>query len=311
MVTGVLIIGYELQAEKIGKTAITTNGQPFYEIYLLAPYRLVCVIIGLAAAFFWTYFPYPVTTHTTLRKDLGSTLYLLANFYSVVHATVETRMQGIRSSPGEKMSPSAQLEKVRIKVLGKMILMLGRLREHSNFTRFEPTFGGRFPKEKYDHLIESMSNIFNYLTLISYSSAAFVEPANEDESAWLEDFRRFTSEVNITSHEITRTLCLVSASMSSAQPLPPYVKIPKPYGLAEKMESVDPEILSVKHVHEPCYAAFAVLEVASTLVTEELGKIVELVKELVGETDFSFHIVHPDDKGIGGDGSVPIKGKTA
>ena len=105
------------------------------------------------------------------------------------------------------------------------------------------------------------------------------------------DFRRFTADLNITSHDMTSTLCLASFSVTNAQPLPPYMKLPRRYGLADRMESIDPEILSVKHIAEPCYAAFAVLEVASSLATEEMANIVKGVQELVGEVDFSFHML--------------------
>lgn len=57
------------------------------------------------------------------------------------------------------------------------------------------------------------------------------------------------------------------------------------------MQSVDPGILSVQHIAEPCYAVFAVLEVASRLIVEEVGEILTRVQELVGEVDFSFHVV--------------------
>lgn len=47
----------------------------------------------------------------------------------------------------------------------------------------------------------------------------------------------------------------------------------------------------MKHVAEPCYAAFAVLEVASSLLSQEMGNIVEGMRQLVGEVDFSFHVM--------------------
>ena len=54
LVTAVLVVGYELQVKKIGIQASTTNGQPAYPTYLLAPYRLATVAGGLAVAFIWT-----------------------------------------------------------------------------------------------------------------------------------------------------------------------------------------------------------------------------------------------------------------
>jgi hypothetical protein len=291
MVTSILILGYELQAGKLGLKLATSNGQPYYPVYELAPYRLATVAGGLLVAFIWTYFPYPVTTHSTLRRDLGGTLYLLANFYSCVHSTVDMRLKtGIKGDPTQKKSPSYRLDKARLKVFSKVIIMLNKLREHSEFTKFEPTFGGKFPKKTYDELIQAMQNLFIYMALCSYSSISFTEDS-ADESEWLRDFRRFAGDLNITSHEITSTLCLVSASVSTSQPLPPYLKLPRPFDLGSRMEAIDPEVLSVSHILQPCYAAFAVLEIASTLIAEEMNHVVRLVKELVGEVDFSFHII--------------------
>ena len=136
-----------------------------------------------------------------------------------------------------------------------------------------------------------MQNVFNYMALISYSSMTFTSDSLNEESAWLKDFRSFTKDLNLTSHEMTSTLCLVSASVTNSQPLPPYLKLPKPYNLGRRMEAIDPELLSPSHIREQAYAAFAVLEIASTLVSEEIGRIVKLVQKLVGEVDFSFHII--------------------
>jgi Putative ER transporter, 6TM, N-terminal/Fusaric acid resistance protein-like/Aromatic acid exporter family member 2 len=300
IITAVLIIGYELQETKIGEKATTSNGQPFYEIYILAPYRLGTVCAGLLVAFIWSYFPYPVTTHTTLRKDLGKTLYLLANYYSCVHTTVNMRMKhGSAADDTDNSSPMYKLAKARMKCFSKLIILLSQLREHSRFTTWEPTFGGRFPKEKYDELIDSLQHMFNYISLIAYSSKTFATTTTGHESEWLRDFRSFAGDLQLTSHEMTSILCLVSASVTNAQPLPPYLRIPQPYALAERMESVDPGILSVKHVSEPCYASFAVLEVASSLIVEEVGFTVRKVQDLVGEVDFSFHVVST----MGDDGS--------
>ena len=288
MVTCILILGYELQEGKLGLAITTSNGQPYYPIYELAPYRLATVVGGLLVAFIWTYFPYPVTTHATLRKDLGGTLYLLANFYSVVHSTVDMRLKtGITGDLKKKNSPTYKLDKARQKVFSKVIIMLNKLREHSEFTKFEPVFGGKFPKKTYDELIQAMQNLFNYLALTSYASISFTE-GSSDETEWLRDFRRFAGDLNITSHDMTSCLCLVSASVSNSHPLPPYLKTPRPVDLGRRMEAVDPELLSVSHISQPCYAAFAVLEIASTLIAEELAHVVRLVKELVGEVDFRF-----------------------
>lgn len=304
-ITVILIIGYELQVDDIGRALATSNGQRYYPVYELGPYRLVTVIIGIAVGFIWTYFPYPITTHGALRKDVGSTLYILANYYSCVHTTIDARLHlgpAYKDQPAN--SPVKKLDAARTKVFNKSLLMLTRLREYHNFTRFEPPFGGRFPREIYSELLTSIRNVFSYLALITYSSEAFIrEPEGqtqediEEEDQWLKDFRHFTADTKVTSHELTSSLCLLSAAMRNSQPLPPYLQAPRPFKLGDLMEEIDPELLGIQHFAHPCYAAFAVGEVASAFCTAEVAKITKLVKELVGEVDFSFHVVSTMDDG--------------
>lgn len=302
-ITVVLIIGYELQVDVLGQALATSNGQEYYPVYLLGPYRLAAVCVGLGAAFFWQYFPYPVTTHGALRQDLGSTLYLLANFYSCTHTTLDVRLHlgpAINNLP--KTHPIMKLDAARMKVFSKVLLMLMRLRTHAKFARFEPQIGGRFPRETYDELITSMRNVFTYLNLIVYSSSAYTKDTEgqsqeeiDEEAQWLNDFREFAADTKVTSHELTTNLCLLSAAIRNSQPLPPYLQAPRPFSVGDKVEEVDPSLLSVQHFAHPCYAAFAVGEVASAFVTAEMAKITNLVKDLVGEVDFSFHVVSTAD----------------
>ncbi|KAJ9660707.1 hypothetical protein H2201_006786 [Coniosporium apollinis] len=268
VVTTTLIIGYELEVRKIGTAAATSNGQGYLPVYLFGPYRLATVAGGLAVAFFWTIFPYPVSENSELRRNLGASLYLLANYYSIVHETVHGRIRGDEGNMLLKTSPGRRLEKARIKVFTKQTMLLNGLRQASAMSRWQVQIGGRFPKETYDALIQCIQNVHNYMSLIAFASATFANPKDESESAWLSNFRRLISSANFTSHEITSLLSLLSHSIGSGQPLPPYLKAPQPFQLSARLEAMDKDILSVRHYAEPGH-----------------------VKSLVGELDFSFHIV--------------------
>ena len=135
----------------------TANGQPFYPTYLLAPYRLACVAGGILVAFIWTFFPYPLTARSQLREDLGVSLYLLANFYSIIHTTIGLRIRGTEGNLESKESPGRKLQKARSKVYVKELMLLAGLRQHSTFTAWEPTFGGKFPKQQYDAIIQEVN----------------------------------------------------------------------------------------------------------------------------------------------------------
>ncbi|KAJ6184858.1 hypothetical protein N7519_006159 [Penicillium mononematosum] len=294
IITTSMIIGYELQVRRVGEAVATSNGQPFYPIYLLAPYRLAVVAGGIAVAFIWTFFPYPISEHSVLRQSLGASLYLLANYYSIIHETISGRMRGDEGENLLKTSQGRKLEKARHKVFSKQMLMLAGLREYSGFLRWEVPVGGRFPKKQYDSIIVCVENIVNYLSLLGYASDTIVhltEGEDPADTAWMHDFRRLVNTAKVTTHEVTSLLCLLSASITNRQPLPPYLKAPRPYGFARRLNELDSELLSLRHMAEPGFAAFAVLQISTRCIVGDMDRLLRLVKGLVGELDFSFHAV--------------------
>jgi hypothetical protein len=154
MVTVVLIVGYALQIKKVGIAISESNGQQYHPLYELAPYRLAAVGGGVAIAALFTYFPSVVTARRQLRKDLGSSLYLLAHYYSSVHTTVSLRIRGTQGDLRDKRSPGRVLQKARTRVLAKELVLLQGMKQHCEFTAWEPTFGGKFPRDTYDRLIK-------------------------------------------------------------------------------------------------------------------------------------------------------------
>ena len=83
-------------------------------------------------------------------------MYLLANFYSCVHTTVGMRLSGSEGNLDDKKSPGRRLEKARGTVFTKELALLAGLRQHSAFTAWEPSLGGKFPRQQYDTIIEEV-----------------------------------------------------------------------------------------------------------------------------------------------------------
>ena len=111
----------------------------------------------MLVAFIWTFFPYPLTARSQLRQDLGVALYLLANFYSIVHTTIGLRIYDKEGDMEAKKSPGRKLQKARRNVYVKVLALLDGLRQHSAFTAWEPTFGGKFPRQEYDTIIQEVN----------------------------------------------------------------------------------------------------------------------------------------------------------
>jgi hypothetical protein len=78
----------------------------------------------------------------------------------------------------------------------------------------------------------------------------------------------------MTTHEITSILALLSASITNQQPLPPYLKAPRPYSFDAQLRELDKDILSIRHSIEPGYAAFSVIQLSSRLIISDLDKLI-------------------------------------
>jgi len=140
----------------IGLKAATATGQPYYPLYELAPYRLLTVMGGVTVAYIWTIFPVPITEGSVLRRDLGNSLFLLANYLSSVTSTVELRVRDKEGNVSQSLSPGRQLEKMRLKVLQKQLAVLASMRQNLLFLSWEPSFGGNFPKASYQAIIDEV-----------------------------------------------------------------------------------------------------------------------------------------------------------
>ncbi|KAI3396153.1 hypothetical protein diail_416 [Diaporthe ilicicola] len=234
IVTQVLILGYELQTNLLGVTASESSGQPYYPLYELAPYRLATVAAGAFVAFFWTVFPSPFSDRTWLRKDLSATLYLLANYSSVVHTTMKATMTGTIGDMEIPGTPAHNLFKM-----------------HANFQKFEPSLGGKFPEEQYQDIILRSTRIMNYCTLMSYiiTYLAPKGPAENSDKAWMHVLGEVFEDVSPVQNQILSTLTLLSNSLLSGQSLPPYLPLPRPYEMTRHLLSM-PADKNQSHHHK-------------------------------------------------------------
>ena len=228
---------------------------------------------------------------------------MLANFSSLVHEIVQSRVKGVEGDVNKKGTHAHNLEKARVTVFSKLLLLLNEMRTNSAFSKFQVRVGGRFPKEEYEgcvlqdlttgeitcrtdrltmppSLIDSIQRILNYLALMAYASQTLSLHSNHtasnptEQSQWSSDFRRLVTDAHSTSNQITSVLSLLSSCLSNGQALPPYLELPQPYAFTQRIEAIDGNILSVRHIDEPEYSAFAVLQICGGCVTADLEGLV-------------------------------------
>lgn len=111
------------------------------------------------------------------------------------------------------------------------------------------------------------------MSLISYSTRSFMANRNAEQS-WIKDFSHVMGQIGRTTQGICSTLSVLSNSIVTGQALPPYLSLPPPYELSEQLQRLDPQILSTAHVIEPGYASFAVLQIATTLINDDMENLI-------------------------------------
>jgi hypothetical protein len=308
-----VIVGYELQVpppllfllisrsiyltsqiRKLGLEVGTSNGQPYYPIYLFGPYKLAAVAAGCAISFFWVIFPYPVSSKSTLRKGIGRSMFILARFYSCMHATIELWMRGGLGDAQDSRSASRRLEKMRHGMFREEMGLLNTLRTLSHFSSFEPPVGGKFPRKVYDGIIGEVQRMLVCMALMARVAQGIDAPTpasrtstnrpadrnsdQEGEAPWSTRLASIALEsTTFKSHYITSLLCHLSSSITNAQPLPPFLSAGDTFPLARRLQEVDGALLSLRHVEDPAFSAFVAMEVLRSVVGHELGGLLRYV----------------------------------
>ena len=136
--------------------------------------------------------------------------------------------------------------------------------------------------------------------MISYVTETFGDFPTHDRrqvtsDSWMKNFKQLIVSLQLTSQNVTSLLSIVAAAISTGKPLPPYLKAPQPIRLSQLLESMDADILSPRHVLEPGYAAFGVMQVATTMLADDLEGLLEETKNLVGEVKFGIEALVSED----------------
>jgi len=115
-------------------------------------------------------------------------------------------------------------------------------------------------------------------------------------------FGELLPSITSAQQRIINALTLLSNSMLNGQSLPPYLPLPKPFELTAELMRITREregggsgLLDVEHIEQYGYAEFAVMEVCSTHLRDDLDGLVHSVSDLVGVVDFSLHPSSGDD----------------
>ena len=282
-VTPLISVGYALNVEKLGVAYLRASNTPNYAIYQVAPYRLINVIAGLAVAYFWTIFPFPVTETSMIRQNMGACVYLLARYNAIVSETLLTKDRLDLTDTLMK-----RLRQTRLDTLHQAQGYLVKLKTLAAYTKWQFAFGIELHLTELNDIIRILDRMTTHITVFGYASSLLDLDAAERE----EISHHFeTLEALVTSlHKVTTILCLVSASITNHLPLPPYLF------LADSLEEVSAtdsklhySIQRLTTQNNMNDKATVVIHAAGKKVLLDLEEMVSKVKLLCGELDFSAH----------------------
>jgi len=114
--------------------------------------------------------------------------------------------------------------------------------------------------------------------------------------SWLSDFKQLVISLELTTRDVSATLSLVATAISTRRPLPPFLTVPESVSLSQLLNNSDRHIFSSMNVCEPGYAAFAVIQVATALLADDLNGLLCETKKLVGEDNFGIDILPVSDQ---------------
>lgn len=280
----------------------TSTGLTYFPIYLFGPQRLVAVIAGCGISFFWVIFPGPTSAGSHVRKTLGRSLFVLANFYSCMHTSIDIWINQEQGDINDSQSPARLLENARAKLYTEEMSLLHSLRLHSDFTVYEPSIGGKFPKKTYDDIISEIQSILTSMDLMAHTTrnlermggwespprpVATAEPEPEPEShkhrrssggsgngeKWVSNLARAASSPDFHAHVVSSVLYHLSAAISNRLSLPPYLSPPHPFPLARSLRRMDEDLLNIRNVQDPSFSAFVALEVLSSMMSSNLKNL--------------------------------------
>lgn len=222
LITTIVMIANELQVRQLGAETVSKSGQAVYAPYIIFPYRLAIVTLGVVVAYFWTLFPYPLSEHSELREEVAKSMYVLGSFSQSTQQTILARLHGISGDVNDKTSPGFHLQTARRRIFRKYQTMSTSAKTYYNFLDWEFSLGGRFPKKTYGEILAILERVSSYLTLSGYVSLALERPPTS--SGWWAADQNDTAQAHLTPGGVTTRMIILHSALSRVHPLPPQMK---------------------------------------------------------------------------------------
>ncbi|TQV92273.1 MFS transporter [Cordyceps javanica] len=250
LIAAIVMIGIELQTMQIGEEAVKQSGQAVYPPYVIFPYRLAIVALGVITSYIWTIFPYPISEHSELRESTAQVLYELSRYYMCIQQTVFARLHRDIGDADDASSPSSRLQSALRRLFLKYRGLSADARRSFQFMDWEFSLGGRFPKKAYGEILSILDRSGSYMALTSYLSKESKSP-DVIAACWAESGTGIPN-IDLTPHGIASRIIILRSALGGGHPLPPglhQLRMSNPLQFSGSKSSEDYEFAIAALIH--------------------------------------------------------------
>lgn len=278
LIAAIVMIGIELQTAQIGEEVVEKSGQAVYPPYIIFPYRLAVVSLGVITGYIWTVFPYPVSEHSELRESTAQVLYELSRYYMCIQQTVFARLHRDIGDADDASSPSSRLQTALRRLFLKYRGLSADAKRSFQFLNWEFSLGGQFPKKAYGEILSILDRSGSYMALTSYLSKESKSP-DVIAACWAESGTGIP-HIDLTPHGIASRIIILHSALGGGHPLPPGL-----HRLGMGHLPQNSRDLTSKDYE---FAIAALIHNVHWYFIHDVNRLTELVREVVGELRFSF-----------------------
>lgn len=221
LIAATVMVGNELQVRRLGEVAVELAGQAVYPPYVLFPYRLAVVTLGIIVAYIWTLLPVPLTEHRELRLCLANSTMSLAKLHLAIRETVQTCFFGHGKGASIPESSSSELLRARRTHFSSYQQSSNAAESLLKFLDWEFLERKLISKSAAQEILASTERIANQMNLIASVSASistFSRPQGTQQEE-IENEKLLTPHLSPIG--ITARLMDLSNALARGNVLPP------------------------------------------------------------------------------------------
>lgn len=280
IITEVLIVGYKLTADTLGKTALEASGQVYLETPVLMGYRILLTLAGLVITFVFSIIPALPTARGYMRQDFAKHLYTTAEVYQLCSLrTTEEKYElpaGLDDALKQKQMQALRLSAVTT--------------EYTGLTKFEFSPRGVFPISQWKRLLLLLDNLDAALAVSNHLFTVIRAKDPERKLKFNTLLLHPTSER--FSRLVTATLYALGSSINRWEPIPPIFDSAVESHIAkQRMLAAAADSIGFDNLDLDVVTHFSAYMVSTAILARCLENLVHETEVLVGASRLKMYLV--------------------